>query len=63
MMTKSVWDYRGLVAETYDLWFDDEQFGEPAFFQDKIRQNGGIARVFACGTGRLLYNFYIMVYT
>ena len=31
-MSKSDWDYRGLAAECYDLWFGDEPFWDQAFF-------------------------------
>jgi len=56
-MTKSDWDYRGLAAECYDLWFGDEPFWDQAFFHDRIRQNGGMALEIASGTGRLLVPF------
>lgn len=56
-MTKSDWDYRGLAAECYDLWFGDEPFWDQAFFHDRIRRNGGVALEIACGTGRLLVPF------
>ena len=42
-MTKSDWDYRGLAADCYDLWFGDEPFWDQAFFHDRIRHNGGTA--------------------
>jgi len=57
MMIKSDWDYRGLAAECYDLWFGDEPFWDQAFFQDRIQRNGGMALEIACGTGRLLVPF------
>ena len=57
IMTKSDWDYRGLAAECYDLWFGDEPFWDQAFFHDRIRQNRGAALEIACGTGRLLVLF------
>ena len=60
IMTKSDWDYRGLAAECYDLWFGDEPFWEQAFFHDRIRHNGGVALEIACGTGRLLVPFLAM---
>jgi ubiquinone/menaquinone biosynthesis C-methylase UbiE len=56
-MTKSDWDYRGLAAECYDLWFGAEPFWDQAFFQHRICQNRGIALEIACGTGRLLVPF------
>ena len=56
-MTKSDWDYRGLAAECYDLWFGGEPFWDQAFFHDRIRRNDGMALEIACGTGRLLVPF------
>ena len=56
-MTKSDWDYRGLAAECYDLWFGNEPFWDQAFFHNRIRHNGGEALEIACGTGRLLVPF------
>jgi len=56
-MAKSDWDYRGLAAECYDLWFGQEPFWDQAFFHDHIRRNGGVALEIACGTGRLLLPF------
>jgi ubiquinone/menaquinone biosynthesis C-methylase UbiE len=56
-MRKSDWDYRGLAAECYDLWFGEEPFWDQAFFHDRIRQNRGVALEIACGTGRLLVPF------
>jgi len=57
IMTKSDWDYRGLAAECYDLWFGNEPFWDQAFFHGHIRRNGGVALEIACGTGRLLVPF------
>ena len=56
-MTKSDWDYRGLAAECYDLWFGNEPFWDQAFFHHRVRRNGGAALEIACGTGRLLVPF------
>ena len=53
-MTKSDWDYRGLAAECYDLWFGEEPFWDQAFFHQRLTRNGGTALEIACGTGRLL---------
>src|SRR6266481_2341355 len=53
-MDKSDWDYRGLAAESYDLWFGDEPYEDQAFYERKVRQAGGPALEVACGTGRLL---------
>jgi SAM-dependent methyltransferase len=57
LITKSDWDYRGLAAECYDLWFGDEPFWDQAFFGDRIRHNGDGALEIGCGTGRLLVPF------
>jgi ubiquinone/menaquinone biosynthesis C-methylase UbiE len=57
IMTKSDWDYRGLAAECYDLWFGVEPFWDQAFFQQRLGRNGGVALEIACGTGRLLVPF------
>lgn len=56
-MIKSDWDYRGLAAECYDLWFGEEPFWDQAFFYHRLTQNGGVALEIACGTGRLLIPF------
>ena len=56
-MTASRWDYSGLAADTYDLWFGDEPFWDQRFFFERIRENGGAALELACGTGRLLVPF------
>ena len=53
-MEPSDWDYRGLAAESYDLWFGEEPFFDQAFFAGRIRERGGTALEIACGTGRLL---------
>lgn len=50
----SDWDYRGLAAESYDLWFGDEPYVDQRYYADRIRANGGTALEVACGTGRLL---------
>jgi SAM-dependent methyltransferase len=56
-MAPSMWDYSGLAAQTYDLWFGDEPFWDQKFFFDRIIRNGGGALELACGTGRLLVPF------
>jgi SAM-dependent methyltransferase len=50
----TVWDYSGLVAAAYDQFFGAEPFWDQAFFDQRIRANGGRALELACGTGRLL---------
>src|SRR5262249_57037091 len=54
IMTKSDWDYRGLAAECYDLWFGAEPFWDQPFFYQRLCRNGRVALEIACGTGRLL---------
>jgi ubiquinone/menaquinone biosynthesis C-methylase UbiE len=56
-MAASIWDYSGLAADTYDLWFGGEPFWDQKFFFDRIIHNGGVALELACGTGRLLVPF------
>jgi ubiquinone/menaquinone biosynthesis C-methylase UbiE len=56
-MAGSVWNYSGLAADTYDLWFGGEPFWDQRFFFDRIVHNGGAALELACGTGRLLVPF------
>jgi ubiquinone/menaquinone biosynthesis C-methylase UbiE len=56
-MTASKWDYSGLAADTYDLWFGSEPFWDQQFFFERIKENGGAALELACGTGRLLVPF------
>jgi ubiquinone/menaquinone biosynthesis C-methylase UbiE len=56
-MNASSWDYSGLAADTYDLWFGAEPFWDQQFFFDRIVHNGGAALELACGTGRLLVPF------
>lgn len=52
-----MWDYSGIAAETYDLWFGPEPFWDQHFFFNRITGNGGSALELACGTGRLLVPF------
>jgi SAM-dependent methyltransferase len=56
-MASSKWDYSGLAADTYDLWFGSEPFWDQQFFFERIKENGGAALELACGTGRLLVPF------
>lgn len=53
----SDWDYRGLVAEAYDLWFGAEPFPDQAFFETRLRAAAPPALEIGCGTGRLLLPF------
>ena len=50
----SVWDYSGLVAECFDLWFGAEPFPDQAFYARRIAEGRGRALEIGSGTGRLL---------
>jgi SAM-dependent methyltransferase len=50
----TVWDYSGIVAAAYDQYFGAEPFWDQAFYEQRLRANGGRALEVACGTGRLL---------
>jgi len=50
----TVWDYSGVVAAAYDHFFGAEPFWDQAFYENRLRVNGGRALEVACGTGRLL---------
>lgn len=50
----TIWDYSGIVAAAYDQFFGDEPFWDQAFYDGRIRVNGGRALELACGTGRLM---------
>lgn len=51
---KSDWNYEGLSAEAYDLWFGDEPYEDQRFYERLIREQSGAALEIASGTGRLL---------
>ena len=50
----TVWDYSGIIAAAYDLYFGAEPFWDQAFYEQRLRASGGRALEVACGTGRLL---------
>lgn len=50
----NVWDYSGIVAAAYDLYFGGEPYWDQRFYEERLRANGGRALEIACGTGRLL---------
>jgi SAM-dependent methyltransferase len=50
----TIWDYSGIVAAAYDRFFGTEPFWDQAFYERRLRANGGRALEVACGTGRLL---------
>lgn len=46
--------YRGLVAESYDLWFGDDPHEDHPFYRRLLEDDGEPGLEVACGTGRLL---------
>lgn len=54
---ESVWDYTGLVAESFDLWFGTEPFPDQEFYARRISEGPGRALEIGSGTGRLLIPF------
>lgn len=47
-------NYRGIVAESYDLRFQSESFEDTAFYRHMMDALPGPALEIGCGTGRLL---------
>jgi ubiquinone/menaquinone biosynthesis C-methylase UbiE len=50
----TIWDYSGIVAAAYDHYFGAEPYWDQAFYESRLRANGGRALEVACGSGRLL---------
>jgi ubiquinone/menaquinone biosynthesis C-methylase UbiE len=50
----TIWDYSGIRAAAYDLYFGAEPYWDQAFYEQRLRANGGRALEVACGSGRLL---------
>lgn len=50
----TVWDYSGLLAAAYEHYFGAEPYWDQAFYEVRLRANGGRALEVACGSGRLL---------
>jgi ubiquinone/menaquinone biosynthesis C-methylase UbiE len=46
--------YKGIVSESYDIWFAGDTFDDTAFFRKLIEEVPGAALEIGCGTGRLL---------
>lgn len=52
------YEYRGLMATTWDIWRDDTANWEDGiFFRDIVRQYGQPALDVGCGTGRIVLDY------
>ncbi|UVI29448.1 class I SAM-dependent methyltransferase [Paenibacillus spongiae] len=47
-------NYRGYVAETYDIWWNGDTFFDTQFYKRLMDEVPGMALEIGCGTGRLL---------
>lgn len=57
-MSETNYDYRGLVASTWDLWRNDTaNWPDRHLFFELIREYGEPALDLGCGTGRLLLDY------
>lgn len=52
------YEYRGLMAATWDIWRDDTaNWEDGVFFRDIVRQYGQPALDMGCGTGRIVLDY------
>lgn len=57
-MSKEDYEYRGLIAQAWDLLRGDtSDWGDRTFYRDIIRASGQPALDIGCGTGRLLLDY------
>jgi ubiquinone/menaquinone biosynthesis C-methylase UbiE len=57
-MNASDYEYRGLMADTWDIWRDDTaRWEDGIFFRDIVRQYGQPALDVGCGTGRIVLDY------
>ncbi|HYB01252.1 MAG TPA: class I SAM-dependent methyltransferase, partial [Ktedonobacteraceae bacterium] len=58
MMNTEDYEYRGLIAEAWDLLRGDtSEWEDRPFYRDIIRASGQPALDIGCGTGRLLLDY------
>ena len=57
-LNKPDYEYRGLMASTWDSWRDDTaDWPDRHFFREIVRQYGQPALDIGCGTGRIVLDY------